>query len=96
MKNYASLTDALEDLRKRGYEADFEPQSDCLYCSIMDLRLNEEEFQVDEVHRFEGDPRQCDSTVVYAFTSPTGVKGIVVDGSGSSSCKISIVMAKDL
>ena len=37
MKNYESLVDALYDLRKRGYEADFEPQSNCLYCSNLDL-----------------------------------------------------------
>ena len=44
MKNFESLADALDDLRKRGYQADFEPQSDCLYCNNLDLRLYEEDF----------------------------------------------------
>jgi hypothetical protein len=82
MKNYESLVDALDDLKKRGYQADFEPQSNCLYCSNLDLRLTEEEFQIDEVYRFEGDPNPEDNAMVYAFTSPTGVKGTIVDGRG--------------
>ena len=85
MKNYESLADALDDLRKRGYEADLEPQSNCLYCSNLDLRLNEEEFHIDEVYRCEGDSNPDDNAVVYALTSPTGVKGTIVDGYGSSS-----------
>jgi len=80
MKNYESPTDALNDLRKRGYDADFDLQSDCLYCADLDLRLYEEEFHVDEVYRFEGEPNPGDNAVVYALTSPTGVKGTVLDG----------------
>ena len=64
MKNYESLADALDDLGKRGYEADFEPQSNCLYCSNLDLRLNEEEFHVDEVYQYEGDSNPDDNAVV--------------------------------
>ena len=96
MKNYESLVDALDDLKKRGYDADFEPQTNCLYCSDLDLRLNEEEFQVDEVYRFEGDSNPDDNAVVYALTTPTGVKGTIVDGYGASSVNISFDMAKKL
>ncbi len=78
MKNYESLTGALDDLKKRGYDADFEMQSNCLYCSNLDLRLKEEEFHIDEVYHFEGDAGS--NVVVYAFTSPAGVKGTIVDG----------------
>ncbi len=33
MKNYESPVDALTDLKSRGYEANFEAESFCLYCS---------------------------------------------------------------
>ena len=79
MKNYESLAEALIDLKKRGYEADFEPQSNYLYCSALDLRLEEEEFHIDEVYRFEGNPSPYDNLIVYAFTSPTGIRGTIVD-----------------
>ena len=96
MKTYDSLVDALSDLRKRGYDADFEPQSDCLYCRELDMRLNEAEFHIDEAYRFEGNSDPDDNAVVYALTSPTGVKGTIVDGYGVSSDNISFEMAKKL
>jgi hypothetical protein len=96
MKNYDTLVDTLNDLKKRGYDADFELQSNCLYCSNLDLRLNEEEFSIDEVHRFDGDSNPDDNAVVYALTSPTGVKGTIVDGYGASATNISFDMAKKL
>ena len=81
MRSYKSLAEALADLRKRGYDVDFETQSNCLYCSELDLRLNEEEFHIDEVYRFKEDLKPGDNAVVYALTSPTGVKGTIVDRS---------------
>lgn len=94
MKNHGSLDDALDDLKKRGYDSDFEPESNCLYCNNLDLRLEEAEFHVDEVYRFEGESNPNDNAVVYAFTSDTGVKGTIVDGFGTSAENISFDMAK--
>jgi hypothetical protein len=96
MKSYDTLVEALDDLKKRGYDTDFEMQSNCLYCNNLDLRLNEEEFNVDEVYRFEGDSNPHDNAIVYALTSPTGVKGTIVDGYGADSDNISFEMAKRL
>jgi len=96
MKNYESLADALDDLRKRGYEAEFETQSPCLYCSDLDLRLIEEEFQVDEVYRFKEDSNADDNVVVYAISSSTGVKGTILDAPGASPENISFEMATKL
>ncbi|HET6993938.1 MAG TPA: phosphoribosylpyrophosphate synthetase [Chitinophagaceae bacterium] len=96
MKSYESLIEALDDLKKRGYEADFELQSNCLYCNTLDLRLYEEDFNIDEVYRFEGESNPDDSAVVYAMTSPTGVKGTIVDGYGASASNISFEFARKL
>lgn len=93
MKNYESLVDALADLKKRGYEADFATTSDCLYCSDLDIRLNPEEFAVDEVYRFEGDSNPDDNSVLYAITSHTGVKGILVDSYGANAEHLNFDMA---
>ena len=96
MKNYESLVDALDDLRKRGYDCSFEPQSNCLYCSNLDLRLYEEEFHIDEVYRFEGNSNSDYNSVVYALTSPTGVKGTIVDGYSVSAGDTSSEIQKKL
>jgi hypothetical protein len=96
MKNYDSLVDALDDLKKRGYEEDFATQTVCLYCGDLDIRLNPEEFNVDEVYRFEGDSNPDDSAVVYAISSTTGVKGTLVDAYGAYSISLSFEMIKKL
>jgi hypothetical protein len=85
MQGYSSIVDALDDLKKRGYEADFEPQTNCLYCNSMDLRLYEEEFHIDEIYHFVGESNDGQKSVVYALSSPTGVKGTIVDEHGRSS-----------
>ena len=96
MKNHESLADALDDLRKRGYDADFETQSFCLYCNDLDIRLIEDEFQVDEVYRFEEDSNHDHNAVVYAISSSTGIKGTIVDVPGASPRNTSFEIEKKL
>jgi len=96
MNNYESLVDALNDLKKRGYVADFATDTVCLYCGELDIRLNPEEFQVDEVYRFDGDSSPDDNSVVYAISSSAGVKGTLVDAYGTYSENLSFEMAKKL
>jgi len=96
MKNYESLADALDDLRKRGYGSDFATQTVCLYCGDLDLRLNPEEFKVDEVYGFEGNSNPGDNAVLYAISSSTGLKGTLVDGYGAYGDSLNLEMAKKL
>ena len=96
MKIYESLVDALADLRKRGYEADFETEPFCLYCGEIDIRLSPESFNVDEVYRFEGDSNPDDSSVLYAISSSTGVMGILIDAYGVYVENLSFDMARKL
>src|SRR5262245_56092853 len=85
MKNFKSLADALSDLRNRGYKTDFSVNTFCLYCGDLDMRLDPEEFKVDEEYRFGGDASHAEDTVLVAITSANGTKGILVDSYGSYS-----------
>lgn len=86
MKNYESLDDALSDLKKKGYEDDFATESFCLYCSDLDMRLDPEDFHVDEIDRVEGNSNPGDSATVYAISSSAGAKGtLVVDADDTHS-----------
>jgi hypothetical protein len=96
MKNYESLADALNDLKERGYWADFGTDTVCLYCGELDIRLNPEEFQVDEAYRFKGDFHRDDSTVLYAITSATGMKGTLVDAYGTYAVRLNFKMEEKL
>ncbi|OQP40956.1 hypothetical protein A4H97_15235 [Niastella yeongjuensis] len=92
MKNYETLADALSDLRGRGYNADFATESVCLYCGDLDLRLDPEDFHIDEVHRFEGNCKPEENTVLYAISASSGVRGTLVDPygarGGGDSCEL--------
>lgn len=84
MEKFKTLPDALSDLRERGYNADFSIETFCLYCGDLDVRLNPEQYRVDEEYRFTEDAHEED-TVVAAITSSNGIKGVLVDSYGSYS-----------
>ena len=91
MENFKSPADALSDLRERGYKTDFSVETFCLYCGDLDMRLNPEQFKVDEEYRFgEGE----EDTVLVAITSSNGIKGILVDSYGSYSENADLDLAK--
>jgi len=69
---YDTLTAAVADLQKRGYEYDFILAQDCIECKSLDLQLMPEEFEIDEFYRFEGMTDPADSAVIYAISSPVG------------------------
>lgn len=96
MKNYHSLPDALSDLKEKGYEADFETTSFCLYCGDLDIRLNPGAYNVDETYLVEGDSNPDDDTIVYAISSCTGVKGTIVDAYETYSEYLNFEMAREL
>ncbi len=96
MKNYQSLTEALDDLKKRGYEADFGTETFCLYCGDLDMRLDPEDFHIDEVYKFEGNANPGDTSILFAISSSTGIKGILVDSYGTYHENLSFEMAKKL
>jgi hypothetical protein len=96
MKTHELLADALSELRAKGYEADFATESFCLYCGDLDMRLNPEEFHIDEAYRFEGDTGPGDDARLYAISSPEGVKGILVDTDGTGAKHLDVDMAKKL
>ena len=96
MKNFQTPIDALDDLKKRGYDTDFETQSFCLYCGDLDMRLDPEDFHVDEVYRFNGDANPEGSSVIYAISSSTGVKGTLLNTYGGHSDNLNSEMKKKL
>jgi len=96
MKNYESLNEALDDLRKRGYEADFTTQSVCLYCGDLDIRLDPDDFHIDETYRFESSITPDDNAMVYAISSTAGVRGTLIDAYGAYCANVSVDLAKKL
>ena len=83
MKNYDTVTDAVKGLKERGYTVDFNVAFDKLICSDNKICLQPDEFEIIEVHRFEGDSNPDDEDVVYAVESKDGKhKGIITSAFG--------------
>jgi len=78
-KTYSTLSEATNDLKARGYEEDFNFKPDCVECNSLQLKLNPEDFIVDEFYRFEGMSSTDDNSIVFAISSNKGVKGVLVD-----------------
>ncbi|HEY8510388.1 MAG TPA: phosphoribosylpyrophosphate synthetase [Cyclobacteriaceae bacterium] len=82
MRTYETLSDALVDLKKRGYNIDFRKDPKWIYCYVYDLWFTPEEFNVDEFYRFEENSDPADNAIVYAISSYSGMKGTLIDSYG--------------
>lgn len=96
MTNFGTLTDALDDLRRRGYVHDFNLHPDCIGCKEPEVQLSPDDFEITEVHRFEGSSNPDDNEVVYAITGKNGLKGVLVDAYGAYSDSLSAEMVQKL
>lgn len=87
LRNYDTVSEAINDLIKRGYTYDFEITNEaCLYCVNAEIQLSPEEFEIDETYRFEGDTDPGDEMIVFAISSKHHkLKGIVMNGYGTYS-----------
>jgi hypothetical protein len=84
MYTYDTVSEAVNGLKQRGYTIDFNPLHDCIEC-VHTGRLTPDEFEITEVHRYEGNSDPADEAVVYAIESRHGQKGVLVNGFGISA-----------
>ena len=96
MKNYRTLSEATNDLKKRGYNEDLNLKATCIECPAHDLQLNPEDFRIDEFYRFEGMSNPSDNSIVYAISSEAGIKGVLVDAYGVYAENLNDAMIKKL
>jgi hypothetical protein len=97
MRSYDTMSEAVNDLQRRGYKLDFNLSPDGLECTQDSCRLKTDEFEIDEVYRFEGETDPGDENVVYAISSPSqNKKGILVNAYGVYSDSISAELVSKL
>ena len=96
MYTYDTVSEAVNELIKRGYTQNFNLCSEGIECSILALKLSPDKFEIKEVHRFEGETDPADEAIVYAIESIDGVKGVLVNGYGVSSNSITDAMISKL
>jgi hypothetical protein len=97
MKSYDTVTEAVNDLKARGFNINFNLAFDKLICLEDNLCLNPNEFEIVEVHRFEGATDPADEDVVYAVESKDEkIKGVVTSAFGLYADPVSNEMIQKL
>ena len=94
MPQYDTLSEAVNGLKDRGFNLDFNLEANCIICQID--KFDPHDFEIVEFHRFEGNSDPADESIVYAIQSKTGLKGILVNGYGISADAMSSDMVKKL
>jgi hypothetical protein len=85
MYNYDTVSEAVNDLYKRGYIANFTACTEGIECNELHLKFSPPNFKIIETYRFEGNSDPADEAIVYAVESQNGIKGVLVNGYGISS-----------
>jgi hypothetical protein len=79
---YATITEAISQLRKEGFATDFNLKENRLI--VGEMEFTADELEIVEMYRYEGDSDPADEAAVYAIASKSGLKGILVTGYGTS------------
>ena len=93
MKTYETLSEAINALQKRGYTYNFNVKSDVDGA----VHLQPDEFEIDEIQRFEGMNDPGDSNILFAISSNRqDLKGLLVNAYGAYSDTYSALLAQKL
>jgi hypothetical protein len=83
MNQYDNMTEAVKGLQERGYNYDFNLDSEKICAGAADGKFSPEEFKIVEFYRFEGPTDPSESSVVYAIESEKNkLKGYMVNAYG--------------
>ncbi|TDQ73538.1 phosphoribosylpyrophosphate synthetase [Sphingobacterium yanglingense] len=96
---YDTLSEAVNDLQKRGYTYDFliPEEQECIYCTQNSLELSPDEFSIEEIYRFEGMTDPGDESIVFAIASKKhNIKGLVINSFGAEFGYRSSKLVEDL
>ncbi len=97
MRNYTTLSEAINDLANRGYTSDFNIKDGCLECAENMLLLKPDEFEIDEVYRFQEMSDLDNESILYAISSPNNnIKGLLVNAYGLYSDTATTELIKKL
>ncbi|MEO2061670.1 MULTISPECIES: phosphoribosylpyrophosphate synthetase [Christiangramia] len=69
MKTFDTLFQIINYLQEHGYAYDFNLCTGHIQCRALKLKLHTEDFDVDEIHRFEGMSNTDDSSSLYTISS---------------------------
>ena len=99
MHNYETVSEAINDLIKRGYTHDFNIHLDgeCLVCNNTTTQLSPDDFEIDETYRFEGNTDPGDEMILFAISSKKHkIKGTLLNAYGLYSDSVTTKIVEKL
>ncbi len=97
MEFYDTVVGALQGLKTKGFTVNFNIAFDKIICSDNKTCFNPDEFEIVEVHRFEGNSNPADEDVVYAVESKDGnIRGVLTSAFGLYADAASTEMIRKL
>lgn len=97
MKTYGTLSEAVNDLTNKGYTFNFNLQNDCIVCAENNAQLQPDEFEIDELHRFQEMSDVDSESILYAISSKRDdLKGLLVNAYGIYADTISSKLIEKL
>jgi hypothetical protein len=81
--HYATISEAIEQLKKQGFTLDFNLHKNRF--KVDEHEYTADEFEIVDLYRYEGPSDPADEATVYALANKSGVKGILVTGYGASA-----------
>ena len=84
-KAYDTLSEAIEDLKKSGYKINFDLIEDGVHSKDLKQEWKAGALTVDEFYRFEGMTNPGDNSILYAISTNSGEKGLLVDTYGADT-----------
>jgi hypothetical protein len=86
--HYATVSEALEELNKKGFIHDFNLQDE-------NIKKNPHHYEIEHVYRYDGDTDPDEEAVVYGIVSNSCQRGVYVAGfSANSESEAATVLAK--
>ena len=92
--HYETVSQAIAELRKRGFTYDFNLEENCITCHPE--KFSPGEFEIVDTYRYEGTTDPADEAIVYGIESHSGIKGVLVTSYGAYSDIMSDEMIKKL
>ena len=89
MYHYAPVSQALDELKEKGFTVDFNNQEGRIINSSHD-------FTIVEVYYYEGESDPGDEATVYGIKSSTGEKGVFVAGASAYTDKSAAMVLNEL
>jgi cytolysin (calcineurin-like family phosphatase) len=93
---YSTLSEAIEDLKKKGYTTNFKVNENGLLEENREKTFDASGVKLVEFHRFEGMTDPGDSSIVYAVETSSGLKGTIVDSFGADASETTSEFMKNV